>query len=72
MANFVKFVICWKGGLKEMKHAEMGVLGNCWESVKRGSYGPHVKVTTPGVKRGHESAYIDHVWKISEYHDDIT
>ena len=28
---------CWKGGLKELKHAEMGVLGNCWESVKRGS-----------------------------------
>ena len=29
---------CWKGGLKELKHAEMGVLGNCWESVKRGSF----------------------------------
>ena len=28
---------CWKGGLKELKHrdAEMVVLGNCWESVKR-------------------------------------
>ena len=30
MANFVKFVIFVEmGGLKELKHAEMGVLGNC-------------------------------------------
>ena len=38
MANSVKICdFCWKGGLKELKHAEMGVLGNCWEGVKRGS-----------------------------------
>ena len=38
MVNLVKNCdFWWKGSLKELKHAEMGVLGNCWESVKRGS-----------------------------------
>ena len=53
VANLVQNCdFCWKGGLKEQSHAEKGVLGNCLESVKRGSYGPHVpiplfKVSTP-------------------------
>ena len=30
MANLVNICdFCRKGGLKELKHAEMGVLGNC-------------------------------------------